>query len=245
MCGDRYFFDTRDFLIQSVDQLPVFLGHAVTNCIGNVNGRGPGGDHRLDDLAEKCDVGAGGIFGRELNVGAKRLRVPNRVPRLLQALLAGNAQLVFQMNVGGGQKDMDAWARGPLQCLPGAVHVARTSPCQAGDDGTPHRGGNALHGFEVAVGSDRESGLDHIHAEAVELLGQSQLFLYIHAAARRLLAVTKRGVEDGDARPIHRFQSLRKIQSVYTLSANWHGRKGYYSNSSISSCYTISKTYVI
>ena len=68
-----------------------------------------------------------------------------------------------------------------------------------------------LHGFEVAIGGDRESGFDHVHAEAVELLGQVQLFLHIHAAARRLLAVTKRGVEDGDARPIHGFRPPRNL----------------------------------
>src|ERR1700693_3585369 len=115
------------------------------------------------------------------------------------------------MDVRGCEKNMDARARGSLQRLPGAVNVAGTGTSQASDDGTPQRCGDTLHGFEVAVGGDGESGLDHVHAEAVELLGQAQLFLHIHAAARRLLAVTKRGVEDGDARPIHRSGTSRKI----------------------------------
>jgi hypothetical protein len=70
-----------------------------------------GCDHGLDHLAEKRDVGAGGVFGREFHVGAERLGVPNRVPRLLQAPLARDAQLVFQMNVGGCQKNVDAGVR--------------------------------------------------------------------------------------------------------------------------------------
>ena len=60
----------------------------------------------------------------------KRLRVPNRFPRLLQALLARDAQLVFQMNVGGCEKNMDARARRSLQRLPGAVNVAGTGTSQ-------------------------------------------------------------------------------------------------------------------
>ncbi len=63
--------------------------------------------------------------------------------------------------------------RSPLQGLPGPVDVAGASTSEASDDGTPQRGGDALHGFEVAVGCDRESGLDHVHAEAVKLLGQA------------------------------------------------------------------------
>src|SRR5208282_40022 len=156
------------------------------------------------------------------------LGVANRLPRLLQALLAGDAQLVLQMNVTGCQKNVDARARGSLQSLPGAVHVAGTSASQASDDGTPHRGGDALYGFEVAIGGDREPGLDHVHAEAVELLGQSQLFLNIHAAARRLLAVTKRGVEDGDARPIHGFRTSEKSDYSITVSVDYSKRKVYY-----------------
>jgi hypothetical protein len=74
-----------------------------------------------------------------------------------------------------------------------------------------------LHRVEVAIGGDGEPGLDHVHAKAVELLGQAQLFLHIHAAARRLLAVTKRGVEDGDARPIHRFRTSGNLKIVCLL----------------------------
>jgi hypothetical protein len=42
-----------------------------------------------------------------------------------------------------------------------------------------------------------------------------QLFLHIHTAARRLLAVTKRGVEDSDALPIHGFRTSVKV--IYLL----------------------------
>src|SRR6267154_3056750 len=109
--------------------------------------------------------------------------MPNRFPRLLQALLTGDAQLVFQMDVRGRENNVEARMRSPLQRLPGPVDVAGASTSQACDDGTPQRGGDALYGFEVAVGGDRESGFNHVHAKAIQLLGQSQLLLDIHTAA--------------------------------------------------------------
>ena len=86
--GDRYFLDAGNFFTQGANELAVFLGHRVADRIGNVDGGGAGCDHRLDYLAEKRDVGAGGVFGREFNVRAQRLGVPDGLAGLLQALLA-------------------------------------------------------------------------------------------------------------------------------------------------------------
>src|SRR5271169_2852730 len=147
------------------------------------------------------------------------------------------------MNVRGCQKNMDARVRRSLQRLPGAVHVASASTSQTGDNRTPHRCRDALHGCEVAIRGDRESGFDHVHAEAVQLLGQAQLLLHIHAAARRLLAVTKRGVEDGNTRPIHEFRPSGKSDYSTTLSADSVKRKGYYLYRSSSINDSISNSY--
>ena len=56
-----------------------------------------------------------------------------------------------------------------------------------------------LHGLEVAGRGDREAGLDHVHAEARELVGDLELFLPVQRDARRLLAVAQGRVEDQDA----------------------------------------------
>ena len=48
-----------------------------------------------------------------------------------------------------------------------------------------------------------EPGLDYIHAQPVELMRQPQLFLLVHAASRRLLAIAKGRVEDRDSLCIH------------------------------------------
>ena len=69
--GDRYFVDTLHFLAQRAEEFAVFLGHAVTHGIGNIHGGCPRGNRRLDHLAKKPNVGAGGILGRKFNVGAQ------------------------------------------------------------------------------------------------------------------------------------------------------------------------------
>src|ERR1700691_653431 len=115
------------------------------------------------------------------------------------------------MNVGGCEKNVNARPRRTLQGLPCTIHVARTGASQCRDDGPPQRSGDPLDSLKVAIGSNRKSRLDHIHAKPVELLSQAQFFLHIHAATRRLFSVTKSGVKDSDAWSIHRFFILRMI----------------------------------
>ena len=119
--------------------------------------------------------------------------------RLLQALLARNFQLVLQMNVGGRQKDMNAGMGCALERLPSALDILRTGTGEASNNRSPDDCGDGLNGGEVAFRGDREAGFDHVYAEAVELMGQAQFFLHVHAAARRLLAVAKCGIEYRDA----------------------------------------------
>ena len=54
-------------------------------------------------------------------------------------------------------------------------------------------------GLEIAGRGDRKAGLDHVHAQLDQGLGDFQLLGQVHAGAGRLLAVAERGVEDGDA----------------------------------------------
>ena len=154
-------------------------------------------------LIQEFVVGAGGVLGRKLHVRAQRFGQAHRIARLLQALLPRNLELVLQMNVGSGQEHMNAGPGGVLKRLPGALDVGSAGAGQAGDDGPPDGGGNRLHGGKVAFGSDGEAGFDDVNAQAVKLVRQSQLFLHVHAASRRLLAVAKSGVEYRDSCSFH------------------------------------------
>jgi len=57
---------------------------------------------------------------------------------------------------------------------------------------------NFTDGFEIAIGGDRKSGFDDVHAHVVEDLGDLQLFLQCHGGTGRLLAVAQGGVKDAD-----------------------------------------------
>ena len=59
--------------------------------------------------------------------------------------------------------------------------------------------GDGLHRLEVAGRGDREAGLDDVHAEVAEGVGDLELLGEVHAGAGGLLAVAQGGVEDDQA----------------------------------------------
>ena len=79
-----------------------------------------------------------------------------------------------------------AW-RTACQARSMSSKLARARPAIRG---TADLLGHSLDRLEVAVGSDGEAGLNHVHAQAVELARHAQLFVQPHAAPWRLLAVT-------------------------------------------------------
>ena len=94
---------------------------------------------------------------------------------------------------------MDAPALRRPDRLAGAVDVLHAGAGQAGDDGVLRALGDLLHGLEVALRGDRESGLDDVDPHGVEELGDFELLLMRHGGAGALLAVAQGGVEYDDA----------------------------------------------
>src|SRR5262249_54281159 len=74
---------------------------------------------------------------------------------------------------------------------------------QRSNNWTRHRGSYRLNRGKITVGGDGESRLDHIYPKAVELTRQAGLFLHIHAAARRLLAIAQSRVENRNSIALH------------------------------------------
>ena len=93
---------------------------------------------------------------------------------------------------------MKVWMRG--RSASRTASQARRCPCcragEPADHGPFDLAGDRLHRFEVARGGDREAGLDHVHAQARELLRDLELLLRVERDARRLLAVAQGRVED-------------------------------------------------
>src|SRR5262249_33640002 len=96
----------------------------------------------------------------------------------------------------GGDEGVDARPLGAVESLPGAVDVALGGAGQAGNAGVAHGPGDLAYGLEVAVGGDREAGLDDVDAHLLEHGGDAQLLVQVHGGAGRLLAVAQGGVED-------------------------------------------------
>ena len=100
------------------------------------------------------------------------------------------------MNVAGGDEGVNARAAGVRQRLGGAFHIERAAARQGRHLRPGKLAADGLHRFEIAFRGDGEAGFQDVHAEFHQFAGHAQLFRDGHAAARRLLAVAQRGVED-------------------------------------------------
>ncbi len=67
---------------------------------------------------------------------------------------------------------------------------------QGGDPGTANCPSDVGDGVEVALRGDGESGFKNVDAEVCQAVGERELLIPGHGAARRLLSVTEGGVEE-------------------------------------------------
>ena len=96
---------------------------------------------------------------------------------------------------------MKVWMRGlggVLHRLAGAIDVELAGTRQPAHHRALEALGDLGDGVEIALGGDREAGLDDVHAHGVEEVGDLLLLLEGHGGAGALLAVAQRGVEDED-----------------------------------------------
>jgi len=117
-------------------------------------------------------------------------------------LLAADPHLVFEMDVRRRKEGVDARGGCWLDGAGGGFNVFPFGSGESCDARALNFTCYGAHRFEIAVGCDRKASLDYVHSQSVELVRQTQLFLLVHAAARRLLSISKSGVEDLDARAL-------------------------------------------
>ncbi len=113
------------------------------------------------------------------------------------------------MQVGRRDEDVEAAALSGPDRLAGQLDVPIVTPRQRGDDGAPHLGRDLAHAPVVALGCGRKARLDDVHAERVELAGQSKLLLGRETVAGSLLAIAQGGIEDQDFAGGHMSLSVR------------------------------------
>ena len=114
----------------------------------------------------------------------------------IEHLFAAHPQLVFQMQIRGGNEGVDARCFRGFHGGGGALDVMPLTPRQRRDGTALHRACDGLHGVEIIRAGSGEAGFDHVHAQLGKLLGKEELLRRGHRAAGRLFAVTQGGVED-------------------------------------------------
>ena len=188
-----------DQLVEAAEEARVLVGHRVADGVGDVDRRRALVDRDLDHLGGELDVGAGGVHRRELDVVDQRARVRDGGARGALDVLARGLQLVLDVDVARRDERVDPRPLGLAYGVGGAVDVARMSAREAGDHGAVDLAGDRPDGLEVTGRGGREAGLDHVHAQARELVRDLELLAGVQRDARRLLAVAQGGVEDDDS----------------------------------------------
>ena len=108
----------------------------VAHGVRDVERRGAGLGDRLVDVEQERVLGARGVLGGELDLGvaAQGLAGPlHPADGLGQGLLAGDAQLVLEVDVAGGDEQVQVGALGDADGLHRALRVAVLAAGQRGD----------------------------------------------------------------------------------------------------------------
>ena len=161
---------------------------------------------------------------RELDVVGVAAGLANGGPGHGQHILARGPELVPDVQVGGGDEDVHPAPGRRAQRLAGELDVALVAAGQRGDDRPAHLGGDLPHPAVIALRCRREPGLDDVHAEGVELPGESELLLGGKPVAGSLLAIAQGRVEDQDVGDCHtgtarRIRVKRKAPRTFRSAA--------------------------
>ena len=186
-------------LLEVRDDIEVVRRRGVADRVGNIDRGRSRRDRLLDDFAQKIEFRACGVFRRELDVVAERLRHLDMLDGGLHDLLLGHLELVLHVNRTGGEEDMDARLGDPLECFRRSFNVVLATPRETADRRAITKLlGDRSHRFKVAGRGNWEPGLDDINPQFNEGLGHLELLGHGHAATGRLLAIAERRVEDDD-----------------------------------------------
>ena len=151
-----------------------------------------------DDSPEEAQVGPRRVFGRKLYLHAETLGVAHTLRRPSEHLFAGDVQLVLQVNVGAGEKDVDR-VHPALDCR---IDVQLLSPREAADLRRETGLRDQANALLLSLRGYRETGLDDVDAQPIERLRDLEFLLRDERNSRGLLAVAERRVEDPHDSPL-------------------------------------------
>ena len=186
-------------LVEITDHRAILVRGEITDRIGDVQRRGTRLDRHGHCLAEKQRVAAPRVHRRKLNIGAERAGKADHLADDRQTLLAGLPKLVFEMNVRGGHKGVDALLRGGLDGRPCFLNILAVGTGQSrnrGAIGGANLAGNLVNRRPIAGGRRREACLNNVHLQAGQLAGDLQLLLQGQRTTGGLLTIAQGRIKD-------------------------------------------------
>src|SRR5262245_52802464 len=108
MCAEDRLIDILYLASQVLDQLAVFFGCAIADGVGKIHGSRAFADDRFGDLCKEINIRSPRVFGRELYVLAEGARISHAFSCAGKSFFTSLVQFVFEMDITGGEKDMDA-----------------------------------------------------------------------------------------------------------------------------------------
>ena len=185
--------------IASLSHISKVPRHVVAHRIGDVHDRGTGLYGRLDNAHQKLLIGAAGILGIKLNIVNELASMFDGMDRSLNCPFLSHMELVAQVTGAHTQPCMDTGPLGRFERLCSHFDIPVDSARQAAYRASVARNlANLLYGAKVTRTRDGKARLENVHVHAHQLAGDEELFLGIHAGARRLLTVAQGGVKDCD-----------------------------------------------
>jgi hypothetical protein len=181
----------------------VLVRQRVSDRVGQVDRAGTFGDRQLRHPAEEVGIAPARVLGGEFHVVGVASGPAHGAPHHVEHVVPRGAQFLPDVQIGGGDEHVHPSPRRRPDRLAREIDVPVVAPRQGRDHGPAHFGGDLPHAAVVALGGRGEPRLDDVHAERVELPGESELLLGGETVAGGLLAVAQGGVEDEDVRGCH------------------------------------------
>ncbi len=188
----------RNTLAQILDEIAVQLRDGVSHGVGHVDCRGTLVDGGLQHPAQEVHIATVAILRAELHVLYQVACKTYGQLCLLEHLIGAHAQLLLHVQRRGCNEGMDARAIGTFERFRRARDVPVVCTRERADCRVLYGSGNRLHGFEVTVGTGGKAGLDHIHAQSLELASNTHFLVTGHRRSGRLFAITQGGIKNDE-----------------------------------------------
>ena len=171
-----------------LDQCTEVPRDPVTDGVGDVEGRRAGLDARVQDLEHEVERRPRGVLRAELDVGGVLARPAHAASGLGQHLLARHLEHVLHVL---GLVEMKTWMRALAESRSASQHLStsdtlvRDSPAMTGADGPlPTDRAIACTASKSPWLATGKPGLDVVHTEARQLLGDLELLAGVEGDPR-------------------------------------------------------------